>query len=414
MAAAATDFDVCLIGATGFTGGLTAEYLTSAARPQGLRLALAGRSTEKLEALRARLLARYGGAWPAAVPQLVDTSDIDGLVQRSKVIINTAGPFLSSAPPVVAACAKHGRDYVDITGETPFVKQTIDRHDAEARASGALLVPMCGFDSIPSDLGTLRAVRRIKELFGEETVRVSCFATMRGSLSGGTLASGIEMEKQPDVFARMLDPFLLGGRPEGGARPEDADATDAAAVAEGAWAAPFMMASLNTRVVRRTSGLLGPSHGYAPAFGYSERMLVGDRETAERLAKPKPPVSKREAMRDAGRLPKPGEGPSREERAKSWFRFLLVAEAASGKRFVTSVSGGDPGYTETSKMVSEAALALLFDRPALPAQSGVLTPASAFGPVLERRLREAGVAFADEGEDVEGILAAAVAPRPRR
>jgi short subunit dehydrogenase-like uncharacterized protein len=274
---------------------------------------------------------------------------------------------------------------------------------------------MCGFDSVPSDLGTLRALRRLQEQCGEEAVKVSCFATMRGSLSGGTLASGIEMEKQPEVFAQMNDPFLLGGRPAGGARPEDADATEASPVAGGqAWAAPFMMASLNTRVVRRTASLLGPAQGYAPCFAYSERHLVGDQATAERLAKPLPPVSKRESLRDAGRLPKPGEGPSREERSKSWFRFLLVAESTSGKRFVTSVSGGDPGYAETSKMVSEAALALLLDRKDLPAQGGgVLTPAAALGAVLEKRLVDAGIAFRDEGEDVDAILAAAVAPRPR-
>jgi short subunit dehydrogenase-like uncharacterized protein len=269
---------------------------------------------------------------------------------------------------------------------------------------------------------------------------------MRGALSGGTLESGMEMERNLEVFAQLKDPFLLGGRPPHPPRQEDADITEAAPLASslrhqregaaaaavseaaaartvgsaiggdddgsGAWTSVFMMAELNTRTVRRSHSLYqglddggaGTGHGYGSEFGYNERVLCRSEEEARKMARPPPPISKREAMRSEGRLPKQGEGPSPEQRAKSKFKFFFVGEGEeSGRRVVTTVAGGDPGYDETAKMVSESALALASDRGELHAtkvaglKGGVLTPAFAFGEVLERRLSQAGIAFADEG-----------------
>lgn len=257
----------------------------------------------------------------------------------------------------------------------------------------------------------------------------------------------MEMERNPGVFAQLKDPFLLGGRPPHPPRKEDADITEAAPLASslrhqgegaaaaaadsgaaatngsasggndggGAWTSVFMMAELNTRTVRRSHSLYQglddsgactghAGTGYGSEFGYSERVLCRSEDEARKMARPPPPISKREAMRSEGRLPKQGEGPSSEQRAKSKFKFFFVGEGEeSGRRVVTTVAGGDPGYDETAKMVSESALALASDRGELHAtkvaglKGGVLTPAFAFGEVLERRLSQAGIAFADEG-----------------
>ena len=434
MSTSGRNIDVLLYGATGFTGSLVAEYLTAKHHAPGLRITFAGRSGQKLSVLKANLLEGHGGAWPAAVPESIEANgeaEIDAIVRSAKVVISTAGPFLVASAPIVKACAAHGTDYVDITGETPFVRQTIDLHHEQAQASGALVVNMCGFDSIPSDLGCWRTVRAVRERFGEGTSSVECFASMRGSLSGGTLESGMEMERRPELKAMLRNPFLLGGEPPTGTRDCDADVTAAEPLGArfgtvpDAWTAPFMMASLNTRVVRRSNCLFSavppgvsapgtPGEGYGAGFRYRERFLVSNEGEAQKLAKPIPPVAKREEMRAAGRLPKPGEGPSAKERAKSAFHFVFVGTAAeSGKMLATSVSGGDPGYTETAKMVSEAALGLLLERSKMAVPSGVVTPSFAMANVLERRLEAAGIKFGDEGEDIQAALIASLGKKPR-
>ena len=422
--------DILVFGATGFTGRLVARYLLSpstsgrAGRP--LSIALAGRSHERLEALRASLPGK---------PSLIladslndDVATLEGVVKRARVVVCTAGPFLQVAEPVVKACARLGVHYVDITGETPFVKRCIDRYDALARSNACYIVNMAGFDSVPSDLGTLRMVRRMRELFLQPTRSVRCFATMRGQLSGGTLASGMAMERDPELLAQMQDPFLLGGgRKPGLPRSEDRDVARAepfAAAAESptAWTAPFMMAELNTRTVRRSNALF-EEHGapYGDDFGYSERMLVWDESTAAKLARPSPPVAKREEMVRAGRLPKQGEGPSEAERAKSWFKFVFEGTAEDGRILVSSVAGGDPGYDETSKMCAESALGLLLDSEHMNAKhlgvhGGCVTPAFAFGDVLVRRLEAAGIVFQDEpvtsADGPSQVLKAAALPSP--
>jgi short subunit dehydrogenase-like uncharacterized protein len=230
----------------------------------------------------------------------------------------------------------------------------------------------------------------------------------------------MDMERNPELHAMLKNPFLLGGETAGGPRLEDEDVCTVASIGGGAFTAPFMMAELNTRQVRRSSALFEAAGApYGAAFCYREQMLVGNEKVAAKLANPVPPVHKREAMREQGRLPKPGEGPSAEERAKSRFKFYFVGQAAtSGRRLVTSVSGGDPGYTETAKMATETAVALLHERAILHAttlgyRGGVFTPAFALGSVLYRRLAAAEIEFNDEAltgfSNPEDFLANAVA-----
>jgi short subunit dehydrogenase-like uncharacterized protein len=412
--------DITVFGATGFTGSLIAEYLTSKVHHPNLKVVLAGRNMEKLSKLKQNLAKQHGG-WPGAEPELAvadthDTLSLDELVRRSKVVLNCSGPYLVLGKPVVEACARLGTDYIDITGETPFSKHVIDHHSRQAAENGSFIVSMCGFDSIPSDLGVWQLVQRIKREFNEDTRRISTFVAMRGNLSGGTMESFMNMEKDPEIFAQLRNPFLLGST-RANIREEDKDVREALNMSSidlpwidkkanntpNAWTGPFMMAEINTRVVRR-SHLLFSEHGegYGPEFGYSERMLVPKESLAIKLAAPMPPIEKRDEMRKQGRLPKPGEGPSKEERDKSSFKFYLVGESSSGKILMNTVSGGDPGYSETSKMVSEAALSLALNRSDIHAvkhhghEGGVFTPSFTFGDVLLKRLNAAGIKFKEE------------------
>ena len=432
------DLDVTIYGATGFTGTLIAEYFArlSAATPRPrpssrgpIRWAVAGRNPEKLRALaeRMRSLApppadaaspgaaaiSTGAASPrrsypeAIVAPSADASALRSMCRRTRVILSASGPFLSHGLPLVEACAECGTDYVDITGETPFVRRSMDLHSDAALRSGSYVFHMCGFDSVPSDLGAWYAAGRVRDAYGEDCGSIRTYVSMNGKLSGGTLESGLRMGKDPEASAMLDDPFLLGGGPTPargrvGPRDEDLDRTPAEPFAGGAaWTAPFEMARLNTRVVRRSASELG--YG-APDFVYQERMMVTDEVTARKLARPPPPPEKIRSLRDGGRLPRPGEGPSERDRRRGWFRFVIVAEGAqSGRQVVVSVSGGEPGYAETSKMASEAALTLVEDRErTLAAQmgikGGVLTPAF-MGDALLRRLREAGIQIEIEGTD---------------
>ena len=407
---ATREFDVCVFGATGFTGKLISEYLLSAASQTdpaapALRVALAGRNLEKLEELKQSLPSSQPPSILLANVQTDSAAVLEALVRRIRVVICAVGPFLELAEPLVAACAAVGTHWVDITGETPFVRLCIDSYATLARENGSFIINMCGFDSVPSDLGTYRTVQRISQAFKQPTRRVQTFVTMRGELSGGTLESSMVMERNPHFRAQMNDPFLLGGIIHGGVRPEDEDIGTVLPMkacpfeSDGivAWTAPFMMAKLNTRTVRRSNALIG----YGERFNYSEKMIVSDAADAAKLAKASPPVTKREAMRNEGRLPRQGEGPSAAQRAKGWFKFIFVGEAEDGRKLVTSVAGGDPGYNETAKMAAECALALIYNFDNCNAvlqgvHGGCVTPAFAFGDALINRLTAVNIKFIDE------------------
>jgi len=393
-------FDVVILGVTGFTGRLVGEYFAEHVHKKhpDVKWALAGRNLEKVQAEKAALQKR----WPDVNPGVLQCDNdsqasVDECVAQTKVMLTTAGPYIKRGGPVVDACVRLGTDYVDLTGEAAWVGGLIDRYHCQAEENQVHIMPMSGYDSIPSDLGTLFAVQKVRERFGEATRKVRSVCAMAGSLSGGTLATSIEMGRDyPEFSERTKDPFNMGG----GTVPREEDKDVVTAEYDelaGGWTMPFMMATINTRVVRRSNAWLH----YGRDFGYQEVALAPDEKTAKKTEAKEKKMAEHSkdawkmaaAMRDAGKLPKQGEGPDAEMRAKSWFRHNLYAEAVDGRRLQVQVSGGDPGYGETAKMISESALCLLLNKDKLPRKGGVLTPAAGCGHLLIDRLVAAGIKF---------------------
>ncbi|MFE5140268.1 saccharopine dehydrogenase family protein [Streptomyces fagopyri] len=374
-------YDIVLFGATGFVGALTAEYLAAHA-PEGLRWAIAGRDRKKLERLREGL---------AGAPDVIraDTSEpasLRELAHRARVVATTVGPYIVHGEELVAACADAGTDYLDLTGEPEFVDLMYVRHDARARETGARLVHACGFDSIPHDLGAYFTVRQLPE---GVPLRVDGFVRTQAMFSGGTFASALTQ------FARGRQ-IVTAARDRGRHEPRLMERRASAPVSApryakevGAWALP--LPTIDPQIVRRSARELGR---YGPDFRYRHYAAV------QRLPIAVGGVAAVGAVFAAAQLPparrwlsdriKPGEGPSAERRAKSWFSVRFVGEGG-GKRVFTEVAGGDPGYDETAKMFAESALSLAFDD--LPRTAGQVTTAVAMGDALIARLRAAGITF---------------------
>lgn len=375
------DHDVVLFGATGFTGALTAGYLAANA-PESTRWAIAGRNRSKLEGVRGRL----GKDVPLLHADIGDPDSLRAVAESTKVLISTVGPYINYGEPAVAACAAAGTDYVDLTGEPEFVDLMWLRYHQQAQSTGARLVHSCGFDSIPYDLGALFTVEQLPEGL---PIKMSGFVRIGGTFSGGTyhsavhiagrLRQGLKVARERRAREeRPTDRRVRGvpGRPH-----HDADA--------GGWVVPFP--TIDPQTVLRSARSLDR---YGPDFSYSH-YLVSKRATALAgmaagagaviaLAQLPPTRSLLLKLKD------PGEGPSEEQRAKAWFRVRFVADAER-IRLRTEVSGGDPGYTETSKMLAESALCLAHDE--LPQRAGQVTPAAAMGGALIDRLQRAGIGF---------------------
>lgn len=385
--AAARPYDVVLFGATGFVGELTAEYLAEHA-PADCRWALAGRSRGKLTALRARLAVR----WPrcADLPLLVadseDTAALRELAGSARVVASTVGPYVWYGEGLVAACAEAGTDYVDLTGEAEFVDRMYVRYDAVARETGARLVHACGFDSIPHDLGVYFTVRQLPE---GVPLRVDGFVRAGAIFSGGTFASALTaFGRGREILRaaherRLHEPRLVTRRahaPLGGPRFSRETGT---------WALP--LPTLDPQVVARSAAAL---ERYGPDFRYRHYASVktlpmalgGAAAVSTGVLAAQLPAVRRWLM---GRY-EPGQGPSAERRARSWFSVRFVGEGG-GRRVFTEVSGGDPGYDETAKMLAESALCLAHDE--LPKTAGQVTTAVAMGDALLDRLRAAGLRF---------------------
>lgn len=408
------DFDIVIWGATGFTGHLVAEYLMRHGGDD-LRLAIAGRDEAKLERTRARL----GGAGrgpaskdrklPILLGDSFDAASLDAIASRTKVVCSTVGPYAKYGSEMVAACARAGTDYCDITGEPHFVRRMADAHHEEAEDSGARIVHCCGYDSIPSDLGTLMMQDAMHERHGVHAQEVKCFAgETKGYASGGTVASILNLldEAKRDSKVRRTIGNPYGLDPEG--TPRGPDGPDQRGVRFdddlGMWTAPFLMAVINTRIVRRSHALLGQPWGRG--FAYSEMMSTGKGPGG--LARATAVTGGMGAVAVAGSsagarrlfkryLPSPGDGPTVAQREAGYFRTRLIAKAKVDGRDVTLrglVAGvQDPGYGETSKMLGESALCLALDEPKPGLHGGVLTPASAMGMRLVERLRDAGMTF---------------------
>jgi short subunit dehydrogenase-like uncharacterized protein len=406
-------YDVILYGASGFVGRQTVAYFAThtEVRARHLRWALAGRSASKLEATRQSI----PGAEKAGivVAEAHDASAMDALASSTRVVLSTAGPFALYGSELVAACVRHGTHYVDITGETPWVKGLIDQHDAPARKNSARIIPFCGFDSIPSDLSAWLANEAMRAQFGEACVRVKVAFSLRGGFNGGTLASLFNMLAQGQM-TQMADPFLLNPP---GKHPRDV-AGHADPVAPrydrdfSAWLGPFMMSTINTRVVRRSAALLGYAHDY----GYQEYLRLG-RGPAAALAATTLSVgsaTSQAALRLtpvrwlAQKLaPKPGDGPSEARMDSGSFRARWIGESASGQKVQGLIADqGDPGNRATTKMLCESALCLALQLNELPGgrtQGGLLTPASGLGDILVQRLRGAGMTLAvDPAQPLKG------------
>lgn len=372
--------EIVLFGATGFTGALAAEYL-AANVPPGARWALAGRSRSKLQALQQRL----GVDVPLIEADVGDPASLRELALATRVLISTVGPYIRYGEGPVEACALAGTDYVDLTGEPEFVDLMYIRHHEKAVQSGARLVHCCGFDSIPHDLGVQFAVQRLPE---GVPIQVRGFVKARASISGGTLHSAV------GIFAGLRSAQRVAGqRRQVQPLPPGRSVHNVTGTPhhepELGWVLP--LPTIDPQIVLRSAAAL---ERYGPDFSYGHFLVAGGVGTAVAVAGGALGVVALSQLAPTRRLLldrlQPGQGPSPERRARSSFVVRLVGEGG-GQRAVVEVSGGDPGYGETAKMLCESALCLAFDE--LPPLAGQLTTAVAMGPALRERLQRAGIAF---------------------
>jgi short subunit dehydrogenase-like uncharacterized protein len=403
------EYDIVLMGATGFTGRLVAEHLVRRHGVGGqLKWALAGRSREKLEKIRIELGEPAAGL-PLIVADSHDRDSLDEMVRRTRVVCTTVGPYALHGSDLVGACAANGTDYCDLSGEVPWMRRMLDEHAEAAESSGARIVHCCGFDSIPSDMGVWFLQKQAAERFGKplERVRMRVKAA-KGGLSGGTYASMLnivaEARRDKEVARVLKNPYALcPSESRKGERQPYVSSAEFDRVF-GVWTAPFVMAAINTRVVLKANALSG--FAYGENFRYDEAVMTGRGFSGRMKATTVslgmgafalgaafgPTRSLLEKMV----LPKPGEGPTAEQRESGFFKIAIDGrndgEDASLR---VSVSGDrDPGYGSTSKMLGETALALARDLSADDCPGGMWTPSTALGDKLLARLQEhAGLTF---------------------
>lgn len=376
------EFDIVVYGATGYTGRLVAEHFAReyAGRADGPNWAMAGRNRAKLEEVRDEIGAPEDT--PLVVADAADAVSLDDMVRRTRVVLTTVGPYQLYGDQLVAACAKAGTDYADLCGEPAWMREMIDAHHETAKASGAHICFSSGFDSIPFDLGVLMLQKEALARFGKPAPRVrGRVRAMQGTFSGGTAASLTAtmkaVAKNPKLIAILQSPFGLTPGFEGPDQPmglvphyeEDL----------GKWAAPFIMATINTKNVHRTNFLLDCPYG--KDFRYDEMMLTSPGEAGRAAAHAVTEMLKNPF---GAKPPKPGEGPSEEERENGFYDLLFIAEMPDGRTLRYGVKGKyDPGYGSTSRMLAETGIALLScDRP-----GGIGTPGSFLGEALVERLR---------------------------
>jgi short subunit dehydrogenase-like uncharacterized protein len=410
MAAAQREFDIVLYGATGFVGKLTAEYLAKAGGEA--RIALAGRSTDRLRAVR-DTLGDKARSWELIAADAAQPSTLNALAARTQVVVTTVGPYTRYGLPLVAACAAAGTDYADLTGEPIFIRNSIDLYNKQAIDTGARIVHSCGFDSIPSDLTVFALYRRAAEdQAGQLCDTNMVVRSFVGGASGGTIASMIEVMRtastDPEARRLMNDPYTL--TPDRGAEPEFGPQPDArwrrgreiAPELNGYWTGAFVMAAVNTRIVRRSNALL--DYAYGRRFEYAEQMSLG-RSIAAPVAAAMATGGNAAAVGLGSRFfhrlprklvervaPKPGTGPSERAREQGHYTVETYTTTTTGARYRTTMSQkGDPGYKATSVLLGESGLALALDRDRLSDLRGVLTPASAMGDALLARFPAAGV-----------------------
>jgi len=394
-------YDVVLYGASGFVGKQTVQYFAKQGLGGQVRWAIAGRNRQKLEAVREAV----GVDVDVFVADSQDQLAIDAIVAQTRVLLTTAGPFALYGNTLVDACVRFQTHYVDITGETPWIRTLIDRYHAQAAADGTRIIPCCGFDSVPSDLGTYLVAQYLQQELQVPCKQVKAYFQMFGGFNGGTLASAFNLYDSPEA-SRLNDPFLLNASTPSSTQIDrnrdpqyplfDADLNT--------WVSPFFMGPVNTRIVRRSADLLQEwQEPYGPDFTYQEYLkfdeplawLKATGVTAGMAVMTgilQPPFVR---SRLQPILPKPGEGPSEQTMNEGWFSCELVGTAVDGRKVKGLIQDqGDPGNRATVKFVCESALSLALQLHELPggqSRGGILTPATGLGHVLAERLRQAGM-----------------------
>jgi short subunit dehydrogenase-like uncharacterized protein len=399
-------YDLIVFGATSFVGKLVCHYLAGQSGDRPLRWAAAGRSRPKLQHLRASLGDGHA-ALPLVVADAADAAALAAMCAQTRIVISTVGPYALYGEPLVKVCAQTGTDYCDLAGEVHWIKRMLDRYEPAAKASGARIVHCCGFDSIPSDLGVLFLQEEARKRFGgacpEVAMRVKA---MRGGASGGTIASIMNIAEEaaadPALRKQLSDPYLLC--PKGDAPKVRQPSVGRASFDPdyGAWAAPFVMAGINTRIVHRSNAL--SQYAYGREFRYDEAMLTGKgfrgRARAFAITAGLGGFLAASALRPTRWalkrfLPQPGEGPSPEAQASGFYDLRFTGRLRDGRTLRAKVTGaGDPGYGSTSQILGQAAAFLAFDVAKSEKPGGFWTPATIFGNRLIERLRsDAGMRF---------------------
>lgn len=397
-------YDVVLYGASGFVGKQTVEYFAQHTHPDQVRWAIAGRNRQKLEAVKAQV----GGAAQPIEVLVADSHDqqaVDAMVAQTRVLLNTAGPFALYGTKIVDACVRLQTHYVDITGETPWVRTLIDRYHERATANGTRIIPFCGFDSVPSDLGTYLLVRHIQQVLGSTCRAVKAYFQAYGGFNGGTLASGFNLYDSGQA-SQVSNPFLLN--PSSPFNPTEFERNRDPEFPQfdpdiGSWVGPFFMGAVNTRVVRRSSALYAQwQQPYGPDFTYQEYLkfdppldwLQATGVTAAMAVATRAiqlPVI-RQLLQPF--LPQPGNGPSEKTMNQGWFRCELIGQTADNRQVRGLIQNqGDPGNRSTTQFLCESALTLVLhpDQLPHPEVGGILTPATGLGEALAERLRQVGM-----------------------
>jgi len=391
-------YDLILWGATGFTGRLVFEYLSQNA-PKGFKWAIGGRNKTQLETIRTK--AKGAEDVDIVIADSMDQKSVEAMVQQCRVIISTVGPFLKYGTPLVDACVKYNVDYIDSTGESPWVFQMIQKHHETTKKNGTLIVPMCGFDSIPADLGVFHVQKEVQKTFKKKADSIYSVVEMGNSgPSGGTIASMLNLVEDSKAAKLIANPLALAGATTKNSRQKGGQKFIGYDSQLQRWTLPFVMESVNTQVVQRSNYLL--DYG-KDNFAYSEVMasrtfiktIIFYFVLAIFLVLAKISFTREHLVKKL--VPKPGEGPSEEVRRKSFFNYHYFADVKGekGRKYIGTMTGGDAGYTETAKMLAESGLCLATQRDVLPIgkEGGVVTPAVAMGEVLLERLDKAGLSI---------------------
>ena len=404
-------YALILYGATSFVGQITARYLArflSGQEHQDIKWAIAGRSVGKLEKLEAQLIKEHNIKIDMVLADSDDAASLDKMTAQTKVIISTVGPYLKYGEPLIKSCVEHGTDYVDLTGEAIFIKDMLDKYQDKAQQSGARIVNSCGFDSIPSDLGVYFTQQQSEAMFNApcDTIHMRV-KSAKGGLSGGTLASmaAIFAEAGQNKARRqqLTNPYLLNTDNNAPSVHQDSINKPQYDAEHGRWLAPFIMASINTRIVHRSNQLL--SYEYGREFKYDEAMWMQDGVKGQLISYGLSAgimgfvtamtfKRSREFLTNHV-LTKSGDGPSQSEQDNGYFDVRFFGKTANNDTITTKVTGNkDPGYGSTSQMLAQSALCLAQDIPKDDIEGGFWTPASAMGEKLIQLLKNhAGITF---------------------